>query len=184
MKPIIDDPGYASGFQLGAGFNMKGLDAWEFYGEYTWYRNSEKKTATNFINITDPLVAISANLSAQFALKYDTADFLIQRPFYFGKKLTANFSTGLKALWMTYTTKAYFTDPITFTFLSPSIIEGTLTTTSAYEKLSSWGLGPKFGFDTSWMLGYGLKFLTNLSVSIPYTRFTQKTTIERLRYWL
>jgi hypothetical protein len=176
IKPTRLDPGYSSGFQVGLGFNMKGMDDWKFFGEYTWYRNNGNKSSSNTISTIDPLVSISANASGKVSFKYDTADFLVQRPYYFGKNLTANFSTGLKALWMTRTNNAYLIDPTTFTILSPSLLEGTLTTATLYDKLSSWGLGPKFGFEANWLVGYGLKFLSNVSISIPYTRYTQTVT--------
>ena len=41
---------YASGFQVGMGFNMAGMDDWSFAGNYTWYRNSNDKNSVGESN--------------------------------------------------------------------------------------------------------------------------------------
>jgi hypothetical protein len=173
IKPVTITPGYASGFQLGVGYNMKGMDDWNVYGEYTWYKNSGSKSAHAEAAITSPNISLNVDLAADISLKYDNADFLIERPFYFGKKLTANFYTGLKALWITREAKVTIPSTSSFTFLSSSFLEGTVTEFDLHDKVSSWSLGPKFGIDSSWLLGYGIKFLSNVSVSAVYTRYTQ-----------
>src|SRR3989339_1035972 len=37
---ILQTPGYASGFQVGLGCNLRGMDDWNVYADYTWYKNT------------------------------------------------------------------------------------------------------------------------------------------------
>jgi len=164
-------PGYTSGFQVGLGFNMHGMDDWNFYGEYTWYQNSGNQTSSGSLSVIDPLVSTDFDLSRHISLKYSNADFLLARPFYFGKKLTANFYTGLKALWITRKGDTSGSGSANVLGLATTTIDS-LTTSS---KVSSWGLGPKFGFDTNWLLGYGFKILSSISASVLYTRYTSSS---------
>jgi hypothetical protein len=169
LHPNTTNPGYASGFQVGLGFVMKGMDDWNFYGEYTWYKNSASNS--NAVAGTLPNALLTANLtgSSDISIAYNNADFLLQRSFYFGKKLTSNFYTGLRALWIN--NDASLTASGTLTALS-SIVTGDYSNVYMSASNSSWALGPKFGFDANWLLGYGVKFLSNMSASVLYTRYT------------
>lgn len=178
LEPSRITPGYASGFQIGLGCNIDQLDGWNFYGEYTWYKNSGSKSFSASATTTSPSISFDFDLDGDISLKYSNADFLVQRPFYFGKKLTANFYTGLKALWITNKTNVNLTNTGTFTILSSAFLDGTITDFSLNDKLSSWALGPKFGLDSNWLLGYGFKFLSNLSLSVVYTRYTERLEVE------
>lgn len=174
--PANITPGYASGFQVGMGFNMHGMDDWNFYGEYTWYKNSGSRS--NVVDFTSAagLSSVDMTASADIHIKYSNADFLLQRPFYFGKKLTANFYTGLRALWITRNGSASAAG--TFDILDGAIASVGAVSFNATNKVSSWALGPKFGFDANWLLGYGFKFLSNISTSVLYTRYTENSTVS------
>jgi hypothetical protein len=117
---------YNSGYQLGAGFNMHGMDNWDFYAEYTWYRNNRY------------------HLTQEFS--YDNVCSTLDRPFYFGSRLTANLALGLRGLWIDNTLGNY--------------------------RQKSWALGPQFGFESNWLLGSGFKLLANLRKSALYTRYS------------
>ncbi len=173
LTPDLVTPGYASGFQVGLGFNMHGMDDWNFYGEYTWYKNSGSKS--NSVDIANDLGSASLSGSGNRHIKYSNADFLLQRPFYFGKKLTSNFYTGLKALWITRNGSASSSG--TFDLLDGQFASDGAVSFSATDKTSSWALGPKFGMDSNWLLGYGFKFLSNISASVLYTRYTENSTM-------
>jgi len=41
---IYNSPGYTSSFQIGIGVNMKSMDKWNLYSEYSWYRNTNDQT--------------------------------------------------------------------------------------------------------------------------------------------
>jgi hypothetical protein len=176
---VFQDPSYKSGFQVGLGFNMHGMDDWNLYAEYTWYKNTSHATTTG--SSTTGLVlpsgafrgdqhlvaeaALDTTLSTEAKMNFSALDFLLARPFYFGKKLTANFSAGLTALWITQkltaSTSAGTTD----------LVSDLAMASSSYARQTSWGLGPKFGLDSNWLLGYGLKVMANVSASVLYTRY-------------
>ncbi len=169
------NPGYKSGFQVGLGFNMPGMDNWNLYSEYTWYRNSTSTSVTNDASheftIDSPVQGTTfyydGTLDAHAKLHFDAVDLLLRRPFYFGRKLTANFGAGLNALWITqkFTT--------TTSGLRTSVFgdETTAYDATVEQKQTSWGLGPKFGFDTNWILGCGFEIMANISTSLLYTRY-------------
>ncbi len=117
---------YKSGFQVGLGLNMAGMDNWDLFAEYTWYRNNRDNDTQKF--------------------SYDDLVVTLDRPFYLGKKLTANFACGLRALW--------------------------IDNTSGIYDQKSWALGPRFGFESNWLLGAGFRIFGNVSESVLYTRYT------------
>jgi len=173
---VFFDPGYKSGFQVGLGFNMPGMDNWNLYSEYTWYRNTNTRSVTNdgshvFTAVT-PLDGTTyyydGTLSGKAKMHFDALDLLLKRPFYFGRKLTANFGSGLTALWITQkfsTTVSGVrstTDPETASVVSDS---------SFSQKQTSWGIGPKFSFESNWILGWGFEIMANLSTSVLYTKY-------------
>jgi len=166
-------PGYASGFQVGLGFNMHGMDDWNLYAEYTWYKNSGNSLGRTLIVDDEDTVLFATSDSSNARIKYDNLDFLLQRPFYFGKKLTATFATGLKALWISEK-RTLNVDAVVGDLGDLFLLRGDL---DLYRKVTSWGLGPKFGIDTSWLLGYGIKFLSNISASVLYTDYTATSDV-------
>ncbi len=79
---------------------------------------------------------------------YNDAHLGFCRPFYLGKMLTADFSTSLRGLWVSDQFK------------------------SDHQK--SWAVGPRFGFDSNWLLGSGFRLMGDLAQSVLYTRYTQR----------
>ena len=118
--------GYRSGFQVGFGVNLEEVDNWSVYGEYTWYRNDREGLTQEF--------------------KYDDVHLCLSRPFYLGRRLTANVAGGLRGLWIKSNIGSY--------------------------KQNSWAVGPKLMLDTNWLLGKGIKLFINFSESIVYTGYT------------
>ncbi len=185
---IFQSPGYTSGFQTGMGFNMKGMDNWSIYSEYTWYKNTDDQDFTG--TSVNPIVLnssqfradsftstthIEGTLTSKVKMGFQALDFLAQRPFYFGKKLTAAFSTGLRAQWISqkYTkTSPLLTDVNTGT---------TLDDIESIAKQTSWSLGPKFALNSSWLLGYGIKMLGNIAQSALYTSYNTSNSYNYIR---
>ncbi len=174
---VYANPGYTSGFQVGAGFNMPGMDNWNLYSEYTWYKNSAHEDVSG--SLENPIILPSSHflatqsvlssqtlagpLDTELKLGFQALDFLVERPFYLGKKLTANFGMGLRAQWISQN----FSES-GHGFLGDSDL---LSDHSYSVHMTSWGLGPKFVFDTNWLLGYGIKILGNIGASILYTQY-------------
>lgn len=173
FSPKNITPGYASGFQVGLGFNMHGMDDWNFYTEYTWYKNSGSGSGSLYLD-EGVILQIPAADSIHVNMHYNNLDFLLQRPFYFGKKLTSNFYAGLKSLWIS---QKYNLDVEGEAIIFDGAIDVAIDA-DLHRKVTSWALGPKFGVDSNWLLGYGLKILTNISASVLYTRYTQHSNLD------
>lgn len=184
QTPIYLSPGYASGFQVGMGFNMHGMDDWNLCADYTWYKNSDNITASNdsthvmrFLK-PDTGTPIYRNGSASIdaSMNFNEFGLYLKRPFYFGKKLSANFATGLDALWITQSLDISSSghvgnSPFNTTTPDNSIIN---------YNTKAWSLGPKVGLDTNWMLGYGLSILANASASLLYTSYYDLSVVKTI----
>ncbi len=186
---ILQSPDYSSGFQLGLGYGLKGMDDWIVSTEYTWYKNSDTLTSTAsssqilavsttlipYIQGSTPGVLLADQLKTKARLTYNAADLLLQRPFYFGRKLTADLMVGLEALWIDQKFTATGSD-LSFVAADAFVataVDGSFNSTS---KQKSWALGPKFGLNSHWLLGYGIKIMGSASLSALYTRYTTLST--------
>jgi hypothetical protein len=186
---ILQSPDYSSGLQLGLGYGLKGMDDWALHGEYTWYKNSDTLTSSasssQILAISSTLipyiqgvtsgVLLADQLKTKASLNYDAADLLLQRPFYFGRKLTADLMVGLGALWIHQKFTANGSD---LSFVEEDALVATAVdgSFSSVSKQKSWGLGPKFGLSSHWLLGYGIKIMGSASLSALYTRYTTLST--------
>ncbi|NDD58002.1 MAG: hypothetical protein EBZ47_01950 [Chlamydiae bacterium] len=160
--------GYASGFQLGMGFNMKGMDNWNFYTQYTYYKNSGSRKVYVDLSQGNPGISGYLDASGYVNIQWDNLDVLVSRPFYFGTRLLANFTTGIKALWISNENNTSgYVDYIYTLNGNNSYIKGDY---SRNLNLSSWNLGPKFGFESNWLLGMGFKAISNIAVSLMYSQ--------------
>ena len=178
---VFADPAYKPGFQVGLGFNMHGMDDWQLYSEYTWYQNTTTTTASGKVATTatevsavsgvtdDVIIATSASLESKFY--FNNLNVMLQRPFYWGRKLTANFGWGLRALWLSQRFSGSASNLTSYPAGASSelAVSGSLTSTF-HQK--SWGLGPRFAFDTNWLLGWGFRFMADAAASVMYTRYT------------
>ncbi|HLB53126.1 MAG TPA: Lpg1974 family pore-forming outer membrane protein [Chlamydiales bacterium] len=183
LKTALLDPGYASGFQVGAGFHTGPKSDWRICTEYTWYRNSDSLT-TN-VNVSLPLQPLISGtllyeVNRDVSLSFDNADFLLQGPLYASKSLTASFLAGLEALFITRKV-----DLSGFLDLSTSLFDlfelgVDFSNLNSDFKTTSWSLGPKFGFNASWLLGVGLKVLTNVTSSLLYTQYSSNASVDAL----
>ncbi len=184
-ETVFTDTKYTPGFQVGLGFNMKGMDDWNLYSEYTWYQNTNSHSAHTgddqviaiayaqedaVAGIThDVVVAESATIKSKY--HYNNLNLSIQRPFYFGRKLTANFGVGLRGLWFSQTVTNSADDLTSYhAGETTGIALGDDAGTSFHQK--AWGLGPRFEFGTNWLFGWGFRMLADVAASVLYTRYT------------
>ena len=161
------------------------MDNWNLYAEYTWYQNNSNKSvkpgAHEVLAVADffkpgiygSRVLTADSLSGAFSFHYNGADLSFQRPFYFSKKITANFGLGLKGLWISESvslsgTGLAYGDPLTILELIPE--PGTL---HVKNHRKSWGVGPRFEFASNWLLGCGFNLIGDLTTSVLYTRYTK-----------
>jgi len=182
-KAILQSPGYSSGFQTGVGCRLKGMDNWNLFAEYTWYRNVSKDNLSTgsdavfvlpnafFRRDQQSLSAYhySGSVSSKARLGFQSLDFLLQKSFYLGKKLTTTISSGLRAQWISNKLDKEIQGSIA-EFISD---ETTITHTSIEQ--TTWGLGPKFSFGLNYLLGYGIKLITDMGMSFLYTSYNAST---------
>ncbi|MBM3197753.1 MAG: hypothetical protein FJZ58_00670 [Chlamydiae bacterium] len=175
--PVGFSPTYKPGFQVGMGFNMNGMDNWTLYGEYTWYQNETSLSASSGSGevlaleqgLLLPRVVTAGSMSGDFWFHYNCGDLSLQRPFYWGKKLTSNFGCGLRGLWISQNQNVTASS-LRYVSGQNLVSESGSLATSFEQK--SWALGPRFTLDTNWLLGCGFRVLGNLGASVLYTRYT------------
>ncbi len=183
-EKMFVNPSYKPGFQVGMGFDMKGMDDWNLYAEYTWYKNS----ASNSIDVAsddifamdedvvpvDGRVVLATAIDANATFHYNCADLAMQRNFYWGKKLTSKFGCGLRARWINEKTSMTATG---LSYASSDALLSQYTSESGSVVGSveqhSWALGPRFELASNWLLGMGFKIMGDVAGSVLYTRYTE-----------
>ncbi|MBM3199084.1 MAG: hypothetical protein FJZ58_07540 [Chlamydiae bacterium] len=184
-KTTVSDlhPQYSSGFQVGLGCNMKGMDHWNAYAEYTWYQNNASSTFTTgkdqyFTNMISggqfSLFNQAGMLYTQAKMSLDALDVFLQRAFYLGKRLVSTLGLGFSNLWITQHVSNIY--DVRFVKFAQKREIYALSTVQA--KQSSWGIGPKLQFNADFLVGYGLKFVGNFAVSVLYTKYRWKRDLE------
>lgn len=184
-KVIFQRPGYASGFQVGLGCNFHGMDDWRFKADFTWYENTTHRTtipqAGQYLTVANELIEtphrisvgalLSGNLRTSASMQFDELNTTVQRIFYQGKQLMAQYEMGLKTLWIDQTMKAGSSD---LSFIGTNVpfvvpLAGAFTSTA---KTESWALGPVFATKINWLLPYGLFVDGDFAFSLVYTSYT------------
>ena len=180
-KSVLLDPTYKTGFQIGAGLGLKGMDDWTLYAEYTWHQNktdTSVKAGSGELLVIDPSITprrygalVATDLDASFRLHYNAVDLSLQRTFYNGKKLTTLFGMGLRGLFVSQKYDVHTSGLSYFETGDPVLIPepGFF---DARQKLKSWALGPRFSLEGNWLLGLGFRARGDLAASILYTRYT------------
>ena len=157
-------PKYKPGFKVAIGWDT-GFDDWEFMAEYTWYRANEKNSITASTGsefFYDDLPANTPTVaSMKWRDKMQLLDVGLGRCFYVGKRVTMGFSMGIRADW--------FTDKLT---MNGTNAAGTQYFTST-TRTKSWGLGPRIGLDSMWIIGGGFRVDGRAAGSLLFTRYTK-----------
>jgi hypothetical protein len=183
---------YRPGFKVGLGANW---DDWDAYAEYTWFHGSigsgvkplPRSTATgDTIPNGEYLYPIQGpphdfgdfyrNADQSWSLKMDFLDLSLARAYYSGAKLTVRPFFGARGAWIRQNLTTTYDG--SSNYLDPRIAEG-----YKHFKVSnysaSWGVGPRAGFESNWLLGYGCRLIGNGAADILYTRYdTHITEIE------
>lgn len=160
---------YKPGFKIGLGLDFF-HDKWTGYAEYTWFRGSQhvsKNVNTNAANPTielDPLWgAPNNNLyvigSENWQLDMDFVDAEFARCFHVGTRLSFQPFFGARGAWIRQRVHVNYQVPI-------SSIEENIR-----EKAQSWGIGPRTGLHSNWILGQGFRLFGNSACDLLYTRY-------------
>ncbi|MFS8563460.1 MAG: hypothetical protein LVR00_03685 [Rhabdochlamydiaceae bacterium] len=157
---------YKSGFKVGIGANTRN-DDWVVAANYTWFHHALNRHQGSFPFLSTPFVLIGGggggvvftNSDHRWSFGIDILDVEMGRPFYQGRKLTVNPFFGLRTQWLSQRYK----------------ISGQTTlgaTSQPTWKTSSWGIGPRFGFDLNFLLGEGFRLIGSASGSLIYTHYS------------
>jgi hypothetical protein len=112
----------------------------------------------------------SANQS--WGLKMDFLDISLGRSYYSGTKLILRPFCGARGAWIRQTVDTSYTGSTTY---ARSIGDLGYNQSMNHNSSASWGVGPRAGFESNWLLGYGVRLIGNGSADILYTRYeTQK----------
>ena len=192
---VNSDFSWGPGFQLGVGLNLD-YDNWDAYAEYTWFH---KRSNTSYPVVdcdceipanTDSIfptrmmpVGITATAdtgkgystaSQTWQVKLDFVDVSLARNYYLGTKLSVRPFFGARGAWIRQTLSTSFNTQGLDTGAA-IVFDPTLSATHSANS-RSWGIGPRAGFESNWMLGYGVRLIGDLSADILYTRYDVKNT--------
>lgn len=150
-------------------------DDWDARLQYTWFRSSQSASksldpagAFYLMPIvaaqTPALISLGTftSVHSQWHINMDLADLEIGRNTYFGSKLALRPFAALRASWIRQKFETDFVD----------LLPGQNTFLNNFGRSHCWGLGPRIGLNTNWMLGKGASIYGNAGGDILYTQYT------------
>ena len=162
---------YAPGVEVGFVFNLP-YDKWNLSGNYFWYsvyqHFMKNNSGSNYFY--SPIFSIPTfdnlldSLDAKRDIYLNSCDLYLSRPFYSGRNLSFEPKLGLKSVIL----KQKF-------HLESVVHGGTWTEQTAETKSTSWGIGPKLGFLSNFMLGGGVSIFSDISTSILYSTLSSSS---------
>jgi hypothetical protein len=179
---------YRPGFKVGLGghLNWNDLDA---YAEYTWFHGSigsgvrplPRSTATGaaipngeylypmqLYPHTEFVRVFCQNADQSWSLRMDFLDLSLSRSYYSGTKLTIRPFFGARGAWIRQNLTTTYNGSSNYA-VSPG--NGGYRHLKVSNYSASWGVGPRAGFESNWLLGYGCRLIGNGSADILYTRY-------------
>jgi len=173
---------YRPGFKFGIGANLN-RDDWDVFAEYTWFHGGigsgvtplTPNTSTTSIPNGEYLFPLQGqfndttdffkNADQAWRLKIDFLDLSIGRSYYSGTRLAVKPFFGARGAWIRQALRTtYSAENIVFTNTTAQQAEFN-------DSSTSWGVGPRAGVESSWLLGYGVRLIGNGSADILYTRY-------------
>lgn len=176
---------YAPGFKLGIGSKI--CDNSVVLLEYTWFRNTTHQSHENnyssysaedsvwipnnwFIQTTDQGQSIAgSNLSSKWHLGLDLLDLSLGHRFCESSCYGISTFFGLRSAWIRQNIKVGIN--------VPGELTGDMTSSTfvhSHNDSNSWGIGPRVGLNSYWLLGEGLRFEGDVAVSLLYTQYKLK----------
>ena len=176
---VIDlDFKYQPGFKIGLGINSD-YDDWNGLLEYTRIHATHRvssgapNTGLGVLALQQFNEANSSAIGATLAegswrIELDIVDLELARSNYVATHLTFRPFFGVRAAWIDqrYTVKARNST------IAPQTYEVKQTS-------KTWGLGPRAGVDTNWLLGCGFRLIGNFAADLLYTRYKISRTEDQ-----
>jgi Legionella pneumophila major outer membrane protein precursor len=192
---------FRPGFKVGLGANLE-RDDWDGYTEYTRFRGNHT-ASTDGNGSPANLAPIYATIGNSFlqnlftngggaystaASRYrndlDFVDAEIGRTYYVGKQLVFHPAFGARAAWILQSLHVDYNYPAVNPFMDDQsiIFSSTRTDVNIYQRVHSWGIGPRIGLEMDWMAGYGIRIMGSGYLDILYTRYhlQDKTAVIQL----
>lgn len=202
---LVQEFEYKPGFQVGFGWTGA-LDNWVLYGEYTRLHGSTHTSeeapdpgATSVNGLPLPQKGvwiptswlpgvfvnnITPHISSKWTYKIDILDGQISRPFYSGTRFILEPFFGLRAAWISQKMRLRARNLSTTVFvpifgdLTEETVAFPTTFRTAHYNSHSWGVGPRVGLDGEWHLGYGIRFIGDVSASLLFTQYDVTQNVE------
>ncbi len=169
-RPINVDFEYKPGFKVSLGANFE-HDDWDGCLTYTRLHQTsgvssspEQPSGTLYPLWFHPSnVETVSQISSKWKLDLDVLDFQLARSYYVGTHLTYRMHFGGRAIWLD---QDYNVNAI-------STIAANREVTSTNSS-TSWGIGPRAGLETNWILGWGFRLSGNAAADLVYTSYKVK----------
>lgn len=155
---------YKPGFSVSLAYLFE-RDSWSFTVDYLRLHFSKNGHADSHFGLStlQPIWLAKkdqmARARSHWRLKMDRIDGVWGRNYYFGEKLTLNTKIGLRSLFLNQKYAVLYTTAFDYEDIFSHNIS------------RSWALGPLASCNTSFLLGAGLSFQTNLSASLALQKF-------------
>lgn len=174
---------YKPGFKVGLGMNFD-HDNWDAFAEYTWFRGHNHKSsngptngtiipAFGHPNVMETGPSFFYNTGKEsWNLHMDFVDLELARSYYVGTRLSFRPFFGARGGWIRQRLHTrYENTTLTTTLSAPIANTPVLGTLDTVQKTHSWGVGPRAGIYTNWMLGQGFRLFGDGFADILYTRY-------------
>jgi Legionella pneumophila major outer membrane protein precursor len=151
---------YNPGTRVGAGLYFD-HDAWSLDFDWMWVNITNSQTAqgtgtTDALFVPEEITGIVlaapfTSAAANWGCTVNVLDSTLGKPYYISRKVIFNPHCGLRFAWIGQELGVDYAGP------NPA---------KSKNENDFFGVGARFGFDTDWLLGYGVKMFSNLSSSI------------------
>lgn len=166
---LLVDFDWHPGFKVAFGFNSD-HDDWGIFADWMHYI-SRNNTSSGSPSTTGALWGTTttnpdstsrtlSQVSSTWGLTFNSWDLMLNRAYYVGKRLTYDFMVGLRGSYL----KQKFSTENVFSVAANG-------TSQADSKWDSWGLGPRVGLNTNWLIGSGFRIFGNVAGALEWNRF-------------
>lgn len=180
-KVLNTDFDYHPGVKLGIG-GLSEYDDWDLYIEWTHLVSHNNTSSTipdeggliyPSLNYPDQPMASRDRAFMSWRCIYNTIDLELGRSYYLGKYWSVRPFGGIRGSWIRQSYNAQYNDMIVQIFQSELTEIGTGRISSKYN---TWGLGPRLGWRTDWLLGWGFKMFQNISFCLQWVKPSETKT--------
>lgn len=195
-KLYVPDFAWKPGFKINAGYNLL-YDGWDLNGCYTFYhgqltslkKHFDSQIAPTGIGIVPlwhyPFIEMASsptplrfkNAAANWKLFFNSFDLALGREFLPLNSLPIKVHLGAKAGWIHQYYHVDYANSNTFSGLisPPTAVDLQYLESTMVFSNHFWGLGPRAGVTSNWVMGAGLSLIADAALSL-LASFTNVTT--------